>query len=164
MRATLHLSALVTFALASALATGASAASDQGFLRKALKGDNSEITLGQLAATGGGSPGVRRFGRMLVEDHSAAKRNALPVAAAHGVRDTGEIAPEARKEEGKLRGLHGAAFDREFAGYMIDDHRKDIADFEKQVRTGDQATRRLARETLPALRRHLQMARDLAQS
>jgi predicted outer membrane protein len=41
---------------------------------------------------------------------------------------------------------------------MIADHRKDIARFQMQARTGDPATRRLARETLPHLQHHLQMA------
>ena len=79
---------LVAVAL-SALATGASAASDKSFLKKALEGDNSEMTLGRMAQANGASQGVRDFGKMLNEDHAAAKKKALPVAQAHGVNDTG---------------------------------------------------------------------------
>lgn len=149
-------------AAAGSLATPASAANEKSFLTKALEGDNSEMTLGRMAEANGASPGVRDFGKMLREDHAGAKQKALPVAQTHGVGDTSAMAPEAKAEERKLKGLHGRAFDQEFARYMVEDHKKDIADFEKQARSGDRATRALAQATLPALKHHLQTAQTLA--
>ncbi|HXU98997.1 MAG TPA: DUF4142 domain-containing protein [Caulobacteraceae bacterium] len=150
------------FVASACLATSAFAASDQTFLKKALEGDNSEIALGQMAEQHGSSAGTRDFGRMLHDDHTAAKAKALPVARAHGVADTSEMAAEAKVEAAKLQGLSGPAFDREFARYMVADHRHDIADFEQEVRRGDRATAGLARDTLPTLRKHLTTARRLA--
>ena len=138
------------------------AAGDKAFLNKAMEGDNSEMRLGQMAAQNGSSRGVREFGHMLNTDHAKAKADALPVAKAHGLAPTDEMAPEAKEEAGKLKDLTGTAFDREFASYMVDDHKKDIADFEKQARDGDRSTARLARATLPPLRRHLTTAEQLA--
>ena len=135
---------------------------DQTFLKKALEGDNSEVALGQMAQQHGASPAVRDFGQMLHDDHTAAKAKALAVAQQHGVADTSEMAPEAKAEAKKLEGLSGAAFDREFARYMVKDHTKDIADFEKQSKHGDRTTAALARETLPDLRKHLKTAQQLA--
>ena len=152
--------ALAALLLAAPLA--ASAASDTDFLKKAMQGDNSEMKLGKIAAERGASPGVRSFGRTLEADHAKAKQEALPVARRHGLKPTDAMAPEARKEQGKLSALSGAAFDREFARYMVEDHKKDISDFERQVRHGDPSTARLARQTLPALRKHLRMAQALA--
>lgn len=148
----------------ASLSTAAFAASDKSFLKKALEGDNSEVALGQMAEKGGASAGTRDFGRMLHTDHAAAKAKALPVAQAHGVSDTDAMAPEAKAEAMRLKRLHGAAFDREFARYMVKDHKKDISDFEKQATTGDAATAGLARDTLPDLRRHLEMAQKLSAS
>ena len=99
---------------------------------------------------------------MLHDEHGAAKAKALPVAQRHGLADTSAMAPEARAEARKLQRLSGRAFDREFVRYMISDHRKDIADFQKQARTGDRDTTALARDTLPDLRKHLQTAQQLA--
>jgi len=155
------LSCAILFAVAATAPT-ALAATDTSFLKKALEGDNSEIALGQMAEQRGGSSGVRDFGRMLHDDHSAAKAKALPVARAHGVADTAEMAPEAKAEAKKLAGLSGVVFDREFARYMAADHKHDIADFEREVRKGDAATASLARETLPDLRKHLATAQQLA--
>jgi putative membrane protein len=146
------------------LSTSAFAATDKTFLKKALEGDNSEMALGQMAEQGGASEATRSCGRMFHTDPAAAKAKALPVAQAHGVTDTEAMAPEAKAEAKKLKRLHGEAFDREFARYMVDDHKKDISDFEKEAKVGDAATAGLARETLPDLRHHLEMAEKLSAS
>ena len=154
----------LAFAIAACagFATSALAAGDKAFLKKAMEGDNSEMRLGQMAEQSGGSRGIREFGHMLNTDHAKAKADALPVARAHGLAPTDEMAPKAKEEAGKLKGLSGAAFDREFASYMVKDHKKDISDFEKQARVGDRSRARLARATLPALRKHLAVAERLA--
>lgn len=152
-----------TFACLSAMAFAVPAFADTGdFLTKAIKGDNSESRLGALAMRAGHSAQVRRFGAMLVRDHDTARRQAVPVARAHHVRVPTAMADEARDEYGRLQRMRGAAFDREFARYMVEDHRKDIADFEREAAGRDPAdVRSLARRTLPALRRHLATARAL---
>lgn len=132
------------------------------FLTKAIKGDNSEMKLGALAASRGHSRAVRDFGSMLARDHRRAKAQAVPVAARHHVRVPAAMADEARDEYAKLQRMRGAAFDREFARYMVDDHRKDIAEFAAEANSGDPAdVRALARQTLPALRKHLATARSI---
>ena len=159
MRRSLRLALAV--AACAGFSTNALAAGDKAFLKKAVEGDNSEMRLGQMAEQGGSSRGVREFGHMLNTDHAKAKADALPVASAHGLAPTDDMAPEAREEAGRLKGLSGTTFDREFASYMVKDHKKDIADFEKQARVGDQSTARLARTTLPVLHRHMAMAERL---
>ena len=44
---------------------------------------------------------------------------------------------------------------------MIDDHKKDIAKYEKQASSGDPQTAALAKDTLPTLRKHLETAESL---
>jgi putative membrane protein len=97
---------------------------------------------------------------MLQQDHSQARDQAEAVARRMGVAGTREMAPEARAEERKLRRLSGPAFDREFVRYMVQDHRKDVHEFQEQSR-GRGPDAQLARETLPTLRKHLAMAERL---
>lgn len=156
----LRLAALA--AVLFAAATPALASNDASFLRKAMQGDNSEMRLGRLAEQQGHSSATRRFGRTLAIDHAAARRKVIPVARSHGVAVTTSITPEARSEYAKLRRMRGWAFDREFARYMVNDHRKDISDFDKQARRGDRSTCRLALHTLPTLRKHLRLAESLS--
>lgn len=149
------------FALGLLAASAAHATTDE-FLTNAIKGDNSEARLGRLATERGASSGTRSFGRMLERDHGAARKEALPLARRHHVTPPTAMADEAQKEYRKLEALRGRDFDREFARYMVDDHKKDIADFEKEVRSGDPGdVRALARKTLPVLRKHLKTAQSL---
>jgi predicted outer membrane protein len=72
-------------ALMLASVTTASAKPNQAFLTDAIQGNLAEISMGQLAQKNGGSDGVRSFGQMLVEDHSAANEKAKSLAQAQGV-------------------------------------------------------------------------------
>lgn len=150
----------VTAALGCAGAALAQDAKTRDFLKTAMQGDNSEVMLGKLAADHGASEAAKRYGRMLVDDHSMHLQKVEKVAAAMNVPDERQPAPKAEKERDKLMGLHGRDFDREFARYMIDDHRKDLAEYRKAARMrGDVG--KLARQTLPTLRKHLSEAEKL---
>lgn len=143
------------------LSLGACSSSPEGFLKKAMEGDSSEMRLGQMAEQRGASPELRAFGHMLVTDHAKAKADVLPVARAHGLEPTDDMASQAKDEAKKLAGLSGPAFDREFASYMVKDHQQDIEDFTKAADGKDQDVARLARATLPALRKHPARAQGL---
>ncbi|MBI3653058.1 MAG: DUF4142 domain-containing protein [Acidobacteria bacterium] len=66
-----------------------------------------------------------------------------------------------QKMSEKLAKLSGADFDREYMKYMVEDHVKDVAMFEKEAKTGKDADiKAFAEKTLPTLKEHLQMARD----
>jgi putative membrane protein len=141
--------------------TGTAGAKDSStFMTDAIKGDNSEIKLGQLAEAKGNSPKVRDFGKTLVVDHTKAKQDISNVASAMGVTPTDEANPEALAEYTKLSGMSGAAFDGEFTRYMIADHEKDIKDFESEAKSNDKA-KTVAEQQLPTLRKHLSIARGL---
>lgn len=148
--------------LLAAGVASAETASDRAFLKKAIEGDNSEIMLGKIAQARGASPGIKDFGAMLVTDHTKAREEAMRVAARIGVMMPTRLKKEVEDERGKLERLSGAAFDGEFARYMVKDHRHDIADFEKEVVSGHGATAALAKTQLPILRKHLNAAQRLA--
>jgi len=134
--------------------------SAQEFLTNAMKGDNSEIKLGQLAADKGQSAGTKTFGQTLVTDHTKAKQQVADLDRSMGISPTDEMMPKAQAEYTKLQAMSGAAFDKEFASYMVDDHKSDISDFEAQTKATDQ-TAKLAQKQLPKLRKHLKMAQSL---
>ena len=149
-----------TFLFATALLTAgpAFAAPASHFLKDAIQGDYSEATLGKLIQARGSSAQVRNFGATLTRDHGAALPKAQAVAAREHLHIRASMAPEARDELYRLKRLSGARFDREVGRYMVDDHKKDIAEFKEQARTGDKATAALATAPLPTLRKHLAMA------
>jgi len=141
--------------------TTAAATIDSDFLTDAIKGDNSEIAMGQLAQQMGTSQGVKDFGKTLATDHSAAKDQAAVLAQQAGLTVPTEMKDEAKAGIEKLKGLSGDAFDKAFVQMMIEDHKKDIAKFEKESE-GNGQTAALAMETLPTLQKHLEIAQSLA--
>jgi putative membrane protein len=156
-----HVLLSVAIAATPAMIAIAAAAGPNDFLDTAIKGDNSEIKLGQLAEKQGGTAQVRNFGKRLVTDHTKAKAEVAKTAKAMGVNVTEDVMPEAQQEYDKLAGLNGSAFDTEFTRYMKEDHQKDIKEFEEQAKAGDTKVGPLAKQQLPTLREHLKMAEKL---
>jgi putative membrane protein len=146
------------FVAALLLPTAVAAKPTREFMKDAVQGDYSEATLGRLIASRGATGQVRSFGAMLARDHSNGLAQAQRLSARLGLRIPVRMMPDAREELFRLRHLHGRAFDLEVRRYMINDHRKDIADFRAQVRSGDRATAGFAAATIPVLRRHLDTA------
>jgi putative membrane protein len=128
-----------------------------------MKGDNSEIKLGQLAEAKGQNAKVKDFGKTLVADHTRAKQEAANVASAMSVTPTDEASPAALAEYTKLSGEPRSSFDRDFARYMVSDHERVIKMFEAQAESKDK-TASLAQQQLPTLRKHLAIARSLENS
>jgi putative membrane protein len=137
------------------------AAIDSAFVTDAIKGDNGEVAIGQLAQAQGQSQAVKDFGKLLVSDHGAHKQELAALAQTAGVPVTNEPTDEAKANLEKLKGLRGAEFDKQFKTMMVEDHTKDIAKYEKQASSGDTQTAALAQKTLPTLRKHLDAANAL---
>lgn len=131
------------------------------FLRAAIQGNYSEVTLGRMIQRQGSTQEVRSFGSMLVGDHGKGLQQAQAIADRMHLRIPATLTPEARREQRRLQRLSGRGFDREVRRYMIGDHQKDIALFRAQVRSGDRATAAYATATIPVMQHHLSMAQSL---
>src|SRR5215210_7029983 len=146
--------------------TGVSAKEQPGqaFVTKAIQGNLAEAALGQLAQQKGASDGVRSFGQQLVADHTAANQRATAVASQMGVTPPTEPNKKQKAMYGKIAKLTGDAFDRQFVKHMVDDHKKDVADYQKAAKKANDPAAGYASETLPTLQQHLQTAQSLAKS
>jgi len=79
------------------------------------------------------------------------------MAASHGAMDK-----DHKALMDKLSGLSGNEFDKEFIRAAVKSHEKGVKSFEKQSTSATDAdVKAFATNTLPTLREHLQMARDL---
>jgi putative membrane protein len=141
--------------------TAATAAPPRTFLRDAIQGDLGEVRIGALAQQRARSPAARDFAAMLVRDHGGHKDKAVALARIYHMPIPNGPSPEARSNIARLQAALPRNFDRLFARMMVSDHRKDIAKYQAQVRTGDRRTRDFANETLPTLREHLRTAQSL---
>src|SRR5215207_8643156 len=130
---------------------------DHKFAMAAAMGGMMEVELGKIAASKGASEEVRQFGQRMVDDHSKANAELMQLASGKGM--TLPTAPDAKHqaEMRKLSALSGEKFDKEYVKMMLKDHRKDVAEFEKEAGGGmDAELKAFAATTLPTLREHLQ--------
>ena len=138
-------------------------------LWKLHQANQMEIKMGDLAKSNARSPAVKKYGELMVTDHTAADAKVSARAKKLNV-DLDQPAPasdQAEMDEGMskmdtLRSAQGADFDRKFIKTMVDDHKKVIA-LVTSAR-GDAAQkdiRPLLDELLPTLRHHLQLALQL---
>lgn len=154
---------LIAAALVALGGAGAASAQDsktRDFLKTAMQADSSEVMLGKLAADQGGSEAAKRYGQMLVDDHSMHLKKVEMVAANAKVSADDRPTDAANAELHKLAMLNGQKFDHEFAEYMVKDHRKAIGEYEKAARMKG-GVGELARATLPTLHKHLSEAEKL---
>jgi putative membrane protein len=133
----------------------------KAFIREAIQGNLAEIDTGKLAQRRSSNEAVKAFGHTLVEDHSAANEKARKIAQDLKVTPPGRPSLKQRVVYGKLVLLRGATFDRQFARDMISGHQKAIAAYRAQAQGGVEPTASMAKETLPTLEKHLEMAQRL---
>ncbi len=150
--------ALGNFSLAAAQSLSEQ---DQKFVQDAAKGGMMEIRMGQLGLERGASPAVKALSQHLVNDHTAANNELAALAKQKGFAlpggDDAQMAasmPFAKKS--------GDDFDKAFARTAVEDHQKDIAEFEKEASSGnDPDLKNWASKTLPTVRAHLAEAQAL---
>ncbi len=152
--------AVVGLALA---AFGCSGADDpKEFINEAAQGGMSEVQLGTLALQHAGSDGVRRFGQMMVSDHSLANSELKAIAKRKNMELPVEVSSAQKSMSDKLTKLNGAEFDKEYVDAMIKDHENDVKEFQEQAdNSKDADLKAYAAKTLPTLQKHLQMIRDI---
>jgi putative membrane protein len=139
-----------------------SASTDTEFMVAACHSNLAEIEAGRLAESKASNPGVKEFAQHMVEDHSQANGELTSLAEKVKVRLPSRPDDTHQREIAKLAGMSGAEFDRKYAEMMVSDHQKAVSLFEKHAKdTKNEELRAWAEKTLPTLREHLTMARDL---
>jgi putative membrane protein len=144
---------------ASASTKASASSADQAFVRKAAMGGLAEVELGRLAQQKASSDEVKQFASRMVQDHSKSNDELKQVASAKGIEVPSALDMKHKNDYDRLNKLSGAEFDRAYMSHMVDDHRKDVADFKKEADSGKDADiKSFAAKTLPTLQEHMQLA------
>ena len=135
--------------------------SDKSFVEKAAIGSMAEVQMGKLAQQKAGSDQVKQFGTRMVDDHSKANDDLKQVASHKGITLPSDLDAKHKNKMAKLEKLSGAQFDRAYMDDMVADHKEDVAEFEKQAKSGHDADiKGFASKTLPTLQEHLSLAQS----
>ncbi|HEU0035123.1 MAG TPA: DUF4142 domain-containing protein [Kofleriaceae bacterium] len=130
-----------------------------------------EIDMGKMAQKSG-TAAVKRYGEMLVKDHTTADKELTAMAKKKGVAKIPADVPQTDSEKAEhkeqmdgmaaLKKLKGADFDREYLRMMVDGHEKELAKsdpFIAQATDSDLKATLESRKT--TLKRHADAAREL---
>jgi putative membrane protein len=147
---------------ASSSSSGKLSAADQAFVKKAAQGGMAEVELGKLAAQKASSDDVKKFGQRMVDDHTKANDQLKSIASQKGVDVPSSLDSKDQALKDKLSGLSGEQFDRMYVMHMVQDHKKDIAEFQKEANSGkDPDVKNFASQTLPTLQDHLKNVQEV---
>jgi putative membrane protein len=126
---------------------------DVSFIQKAGGGGQQEVENGKLAEKQGKSADVKRIGARMVADHTKANKELTELANRKGVKfDTRGV---------RAQNIGAADFDRQYLKLLEIDHKNDIAEFQKEAKSGDDRDLKAwAAKTLRMLQEHLAMVED----
>ncbi len=134
--------------------TRMSAESHEDFMHEAAQGGMAEVEMGKLAAQKAQNAEVKKFGQMMVTDHTKANEELKGIASKKSVPLPVDVGAHKASMD-KLNGLSGAEFDRAYVELMVADHEKTIALFQTQADRGtDAEVKAFAAKTLPTLKKH----------
>jgi putative membrane protein len=95
---------------------------DKDFVNAMTTAGMAEVELGKMATERGTNAEVKKFGQMMVDDHTAAGDKLKRLAAAHNIPVPTALDDKHRDLRDKLAKLQGADFDREYMDAMVEGH------------------------------------------
>lgn len=135
---------------------------DAEFAVKASSSCWLEIEMGKFASTAAASADVKKFGQTMAEAHGKVNEQLKSLAAARNISLPSVPDNDKQKRMDDLKKKTGAEFDSEYIAMMIRSHKEDIEAFQKELDKGsDPEIKTWAKELLPVLHHHLQMAEDI---
>jgi len=144
------------------IAAAAPPKADQRFMTLAAGGGIYEVEVSELAAARAKSPDVKAYADMLAKDHKAANDELKGLASIKGMVLPADMPADKKAKLDKLS--KSSDIDRDFIKQVgLDDHRTDIALFEKASRIAkDAEVKAWFGKTLPTLKDHRAAAEKLS--
>lgn len=137
-------------------------AADKKFVMDAADGGMAEVELGKLAVSKASDQKVKDFGQKMVDDHSKANDELKSVASSKGITLPTTVSAKHKATMDRLSALSGPAFDKAYVADMVKDHKKDVAEFQKESNSGkDSDVKGFATKTLPTLQQHEKLIMDI---
>jgi putative membrane protein len=140
-------------------------AKDIAFMQKAAENQLAEIALGRLALQKGGRKEVKQFGAEIIEDHQYASQEAKDLAAEEEMYLPVKLDQKHTKEVQRFSKLSGDTFDQAYILHVLNEHRRDLQEFEKNAATlHNEKVKQWAAATVPILEVHMKKAERVAKA
>ncbi|HTH51679.1 MAG TPA: DUF4142 domain-containing protein [Pyrinomonadaceae bacterium] len=127
--------------------------SPEDFVKDAAQGGMAEVEMGKLAASKAKDPEVKKFGQMMVTDHTAAGNELKALAGKKNMQLPADMGSHKDDVDDLSKSTD---FDKDYVDAMVDDHETDVKMFERFSQNGsDPELKAFAAKTLPTLQKHL---------
>ncbi|WP_456312573.1 DUF4142 domain-containing protein [Pseudomonas shirazensis] len=138
---------------------------DSEFLVDQAEINLAEIEIGKLAQTKSTNPEVKKFGKMLVDEHTKSASEVSALAKTKNFSLPTSLTEEGQEEYNKLNEKSGVDFDKKFADMMVDGHEKAIDKLKKAAENAkDQDVKLWASNNIAGLTAHLEHAKLLKEN
>jgi putative membrane protein len=153
-------------ALSASMGT-AFAATSNDFVDNAAAGGIAEIETSKLALEKSSSADIKAFANMMITDHTKANKELTALAKKNDIEvpDDTTLVKQAKE---KILDMRDESFDAAYANNQVKAHEETIELFKKQANTvtddkvkGATDLKGFAQKMLPALEKHLDMAKKL---
>jgi putative membrane protein len=136
---------------------------DRAFIENAAESGRAEVQASRLAVRRASDPNVRSFAQRMVTDHTTANAQLQEIARAGGVMIPADGTVAQQSGIAILEAATGSEFDNVYErNFGVSAHEKAIALFRKEAGEGkNPRVKEFARDTLPTLQTHLQLARNV---
>jgi putative membrane protein len=136
--------------------------SDQRFIEQALRRNDADIAMSQLALQRSQQPGVRAFAQRMIDAHTSAYDTLRQLAEKDGIYRPHNDNARQQDVVTRLSTLSGPAFDRAYVSAMVRSNDMAVSAFHHEIASGQNGEIvGWAKTTLPAIQQHDQMARAL---
>lgn len=132
------------------------------FVTEAGGGNSAEVQLAQLALKNGENAAVKAFAQMMIKDHTTANEDLALVVRNHNITFPPPVPAEEKAVYDQMTGLKGAAFDKAYIDHAVEDHTKDVAEYQEAMdEVKDAKLKAYVEKVLPIVAGHLKEARSI---
>ena len=136
--------------------------SEPEFVAKAIESGMAEVKFGHLADRKAIDPDVKKFGIQMVQDHTNANAVLMRLSKNRKWVTPDDMDVAHQQAYSKLATVMSDEFDQGYMAQMVEDHEMAVALYQNAAnQVTDAELKSYINNTLPALRKHLGMARDL---
>ena len=150
-------------AVSASATTNDSATADKKFVADSGKGSLAEIQMAKLALANSSNADVKDFAAKMIHDHQMLVDNMKPFATQMGVPPPAKMERAEQDEYDRLAKKKGESFDKDYIRTMVDDHHKDLADFNTEYNnTQNPALKQTVGQGEQVIKGHTEMIDNMA--
>ncbi len=136
---------------------------DEKFVKQEAAAGMATVKIAEFGVKKTERADIKAFSETLVTDHTAANAELAKLAASKNVELSTVIDPKHAETYQKLEKHSGTDFDKEYLATLVKGHEKCVSNFEEASKdSSDGDLKAWAGKMLPALKAHLEKAKELA--